>query len=671
MSLFKRGTLYYSHQFHNDLGTAENPTAPEAQLLKPDGSWAALTAPAQQNSKVGLFGGSLDMSNASTYPVGRYVLRIAGTVTTAKVVGLTEAFELVESLPDDVAALAATAVWGAGTKALTDKAGFSLAADQAVNVTKVGGTAQTAGDIYGQIAILRTRLGVPSVDLTTDVAAVKSDTAAVKAKTDNIPSSPAAVGSAMALTSAYDHAKDDVYGRLGAPTGASIAADIATRLAAAGYTAPDNATISAIAGYVDTEVAAIKAKTDNLPATPASKADADAATSAANDAKASADLANRTAPDNAGVAAIKAKTDNLPASPAATGAAMSLTTAERNNIASTVWTTTSRQLSVGGISAIVAAIWDEVTSSHSTTGSFAKLLKDYLDAAVSAVKAKTDGLPADPASESLLEAAVAAIPQPDLSRLDVAVSTRLAASSYAAPDNSGVAAIKAKTDNLPSDPADESLLEAAIAAATPEIDLSTVTLPLAAVKARTDNLPADPASQADILEALSDALDLSAVTSAIAALGEPAQADALNALEVLVQAVKAVTDGIDASPLTVTFESPVSASGVVTVEQGDSYAVSHGRIGLPFLVADSSHSMSLDGDGVTVQLRSSQQTWEAASVVSTEAGWTVIFTPTVAETAALTISEQIYKLMAIYGEDDVRSFARGTLTVEAEIPEIP
>lgn len=39
---------------------------------------------------------------------------------------------------------------------------------------------------------------------------------------------------------------------------------VSTRLATAGYTAPDNATITAIAGYVDTEVAEIKAVTDKV-----------------------------------------------------------------------------------------------------------------------------------------------------------------------------------------------------------------------------------------------------------------------------------------------------------------------------------------------------------------------------------------------------------------------
>lgn len=56
-------------------------------------------------------------------------------------------------------------------------------------------------------------------------------------------------------------------------TASNLDAAVSTRLAAGSYTAPDNATISAIAGYVDTEVAAIKAKTDNLPASPAATAD--------------------------------------------------------------------------------------------------------------------------------------------------------------------------------------------------------------------------------------------------------------------------------------------------------------------------------------------------------------------------------------------------------------
>lgn len=57
-----------------------------------------------------------------------------------------------------------------------------------------------------------------------------------------------------------------------------------------------------------------------------------------------------TAPDNASVAAIKAKTDNLPASPAAVGSAMALTSDERTTLAGVIWNSlTSGMSTVGSI----------------------------------------------------------------------------------------------------------------------------------------------------------------------------------------------------------------------------------------------------------------------------------------------------------------------------------
>jgi hypothetical protein len=55
---------------------------------------------------------------------------------------------------------------------------------------------------------------------------------------------------------------------------------------------------------------------------------------------------------------------------------------------------------------------------------------------VAAIKAKTDKLPSDPASNTQ-------------------VTTRLASAGYTAPDNAGISAVKAKTDNLPAAPAVE------------------------------------------------------------------------------------------------------------------------------------------------------------------------------------------------------------------------
>ena len=64
----------------------------------------------------------------------------------------------------------------------------------------------------------------------------------------------------------------------------------------------------------------------------------------------------------------------------------------------------------------------------------------------------------------------------ELGRVDAAVSTRLASSSYTAPANSDISAIKSKTDNLPASPA-----------ATGDIPSANIT----AIKAKTDLLNTD------------------------------------------------------------------------------------------------------------------------------------------------------------------------------------
>jgi len=96
-----------------------------------------------------------------------------------------------------------------------------------VDVKKVGGTSQTAGDLA---ALLATLTGY-----------VDTEVAAIKAKTDNLPSDPA------------------------------DASDIASSFSTV------NSTLATIAGYLDTEIAAIKAKTDNLPSDPADQSAVEAA----------------------------------------------------------------------------------------------------------------------------------------------------------------------------------------------------------------------------------------------------------------------------------------------------------------------------------------------------------------------------------------------------------
>lgn len=185
------------------------------------------------------------------------------------------------------------------------------------------------------------------------------------------------------------------------------------------------------------------------------------------------------------VAAIKAKTDNLPASPAATSDIPSAAT-------------------------IADAVWDEAFSGHTSAGSFGKLTQDvagYIDTEVAAIKAKTDNLPASPAATGDIPSAAAIAD----AVWDEATSGHTTGGSFGklATDTSGyidteVAAIKAKTDNLPSDPADASVIAGRFD--TLDTNLATVDTVVDAIQAKTDNLPSDPAD-ASVIAGRFDTLD--------------------------------------------------------------------------------------------------------------------------------------------------------------------
>lgn len=152
---------------------------------------------------------------------------------------------------------------------------------------------------------------------------------------------------------------------------------------------------------------------------------------------------------------------------------------------------------------------------------------------VAAVKAKTDLLPSDPASNTQ-------------------VNTRLSAAGYLAPDNTSITAIKAKTDNLPASPANETTVgavkaktdnlpgsPAAVGSAmtlTSAYDAAKNAAPesggnLAAVKAKTDNLPAAPAVEDNVQGHVADAL---------AAYDPPTRAEASADKDTVLEAVAAL-----------------------------------------------------------------------------------------------------------------------------------
>jgi len=225
------------------------------------------------------------------------------------------------------------------------------------------------------------------------------------------------------------------------------------------------------------------------------------------------DGANTIAPDNAGIAAIKAKTDNLPANPAAVGSQMDLVNAPNATALAAIGAKVEAMvLDDGDATALLAAIAAKVeeflvnegdataTIAAIATACNAAIAAGTVGTNVAAVKAKTDNLPADPASNTQ-------------------VNTRLAATAYTAPANADVAAIKAKTDNLPADPASNTQVNTRLAA-TAYTDPDNAGIAAAYAAASAAESAADDAASA----ATAAAAAAGSAASAAAAAQEAAEA---------------------------------------------------------------------------------------------------------------------------------------------------
>ena len=213
----------------------------------------------------------------------------------------------------------------------------TLEADQAVNATKIGGTTQTGRDL-GASVLISPGTGTGQLDVTSGV--IKANLAQILGTALTETAGYLAAGfkkvfnvASPVFTAASVNQTGDCYARVGAPAGASLAADIA---------------------------------------------------------------------------AIQAKTVNLPASPAAVGSKMDIADSPSST----------------GVAVIVSAIWNKLTTGISTTGSIGKLIKDYLDAAVTTRAAASTAL-----STSVWTSGRAAL----LDFLDALISSRLATAGYSAP----------------------------------------------------------------------------------------------------------------------------------------------------------------------------------------------------------------------------------------------
>lgn len=193
--------------------------------------------------------------------------------------------------------------------------------------------------------------------------------------------------------------------------------------------------------------------------------------------------------------AIQAKTDLIPASPAAVGSAMTLTSGERTAIANEV---EAQIIDETDSEKVLTAITNKIASVNPSLG----------DLTLSAIAASVVG---HASFTSLASNVTAALADTNELQTDWVNGGRL---------DLLIDAIKAKSDNLPSDPADAS--DIATSFSTVSTTLATIAgyidTEISAIKAKTDNLPASPAAVGSIPTAAQIRAEMDAFSTKLAQL---------------------------------------------------------------------------------------------------------------------------------------------------------
>ena len=185
----------------------------------------------------------------------------------------------------DAGAEIADAVWDEAISGHTTAGSFGAKNQKVV-------PSETIGDYKADVSSLATSAAL---------ATVGSNVTSIKAKTDTIPASPAAVGSPMTLTVGERTAiANEVESQIIDDTDAEKVLKAITDKIASVNPSLDDLTLAGIASAVRTELTTELARIDAAISTRLATAE-------------------YTAPANADISTIKSKTDNLPASPAASG----------------------------------------------------------------------------------------------------------------------------------------------------------------------------------------------------------------------------------------------------------------------------------------------------------------------------------------------------------------
>jgi hypothetical protein len=373
------------------------------------------------------------------------------------------------------AATAATPTVTAGT--VSDKTGYALTS--AYDLAK---TAAQDGD-----AMTLTSAYDPAKTAAPTIAQIWEE---LIASHDGVSGSMAAA--LHAAGSAGDPWATALPGSYGAGTageilGTNLDAAVSSRLASAGYTAPDNSDIAAIKSTIGTAGVGLT----NLGDTRVAHLDADVSSRLAT--------SGYTAPDNSDISAIKTQTDKL-----------AFTVANQIDANVIDWKSATAPAMTGDAYARIGVAGAGLTALGDTRVA-------NLDAAISTRLATSGYTAPDNADILVIKTAVGTagagltnLGDSRIANLDATVSSRLATSGYTAPDNSDIIAIKSVTDGLPTFVNTAGKLWVLDGSGNPVAPASQTQ----AIQDKTDNLPASPADES-LLTAAIAALPTAATVGAI------------------------------------------------------------------------------------------------------------------------------------------------------------
>jgi hypothetical protein len=358
-------------------------TQPDIRLKKGNAAWAQkAAAQTLSHEENGFYEVTLDATDTNTVGLLRLAVHESGALP------VWEDFEVLSAAVYD---------WFFGTSAPL----MPTVAGRTLDVSATG----EAGIDWANVGSPTTTLNLSGTTVKT-ATDVETDTADIQGR---LPAAlvsgriDASVGAMAANTLTASALAADAVTEIQSGLSTLDAAGIRTAVGLA--TANLDTQLTAIDDYLDTEVAAIKAKTDNLPTDPA---DASVIAGLIATAQAVLDKLDDTLEDDAGT--YRFTTNALEQAPSGGGGGTDWTADERTALRTILGIpasgTTPDAPSAGALKVIDDFLDTEVAAILADTNELQTDLADggRLDALIDAIKAKTDNLPTDPADASVIAA---------------------------------------------------------------------------------------------------------------------------------------------------------------------------------------------------------------------------------------------------------------------------